>query len=85
MDRHDGRHAPAGRAVGHDPVTHDALLRQEAPHALDVHVGVLVAVDEDRPGMQVANRVGRGDERHRGNDDLVVGLDAGQQERNVDG
>ena len=85
VDRHDGRDAPTRRAVGQDPVADDALLGEEAPHALDVHVAVLIAVDEDRPGAHVADRVDRGDERHRGHDDLVVGLDAGQHERDVDG
>ena len=74
---------PSGGAIDGRAILHDALLCQKAPHRPDVDVAVLVAVDEDRPGADVAHRVDRGDEGDGRHDDLVVGLDAAQFEADV--
>ena len=60
-----------------------ALLGQEAADAVDVDAAVLVAVDEDREGANVAHRVDRSDERHGRHDDLVARPHAGEDQRDV--
>ena len=78
VDRQDGPDPPAGGLVVDAPVFYPAVLVEKVNDPLRVHLQMVwLYVEEDRPGVQVADGVGRGDEGQSREDDLVPGSDPG--------
>lgn len=86
VDRHDSTHPPASLAVPETLLVPLAVLPKEPSKTLWIDLEIVVlAVHEDGPGAAIPYCVGRSDECERRHDDLVVGFDTRNKQRQMEG
>ena len=84
MNRHDGGDPAPGILVTQFTADPMAAIGQKLGHLQDIHLPIVrLRINEDRPGVGITDRIGRGDKGQRGDQHFIVGLHAREQQCDV--